>query len=866
MMESYQPASMMAVRRRQGGAASVAIAMLIMLILVAAVLTVQNMSGSSVVDSAKGEEQVAALFLAQSGLEKARSIVANDAAGTGLDSATTGPKLLGTGTLTVGGRTGSFAVKSATFSPSTCGISPPCDSVAIMVEGQIGTASRTLRTVMTSVLTDGVQACAKTFTLTMPVKALGTGSGKVGAFTHLTYRAAQDNTLCPDPGGSTANAVVDTCKIRPPLPDGVDCTLGTFSWELQGTGSNAFSDAGIAANVTAVTAEKYSVTTSLRKIGGGTVVPVNRLIAQTGALYYPKIPNEDVTFIGYYAKDTGSNRTAGANRSSLGVDRDWTCQQGSGTTANKMDLAANADLLVYGFSSTGADKLTAASLGIQPLRRSSQITNILVTDYSQMWHSYNKRYYPQTLAGTTVTGATNGANFTGTIGAQFSGTITGTSNPRTLTLTTNLNANALLTQGDTITDSTGNTVLGTLGMGSGIVSGSIYEITATTAGATASGGMRAYSKVLRVAAAASTGVLTQGDKITLSGGAAIPKTLGGTSYNTLGTKISGTWGAVGSTYNLTGDDQFVISSSLESAGTTITVPGAPNVAPADGTAIAVSSGTGVFGVATVTGSINNGTLTADSCTLMAGEMVFGTNVLGETLITSNAQTCIGGVNGTYTTTCPVNTDPASPNVTCPNQTVASGPMIVRAAIVSSGSASVARGIPSAPGYSISGTTLTVHSATSVTGSLSAGQAIAGSTTLAASNTRIMQQLSGTPGKDGTYEVCQLTDVAGVWTCGSPTTLTTDPLVAGSSAKFYMTSRTPSTRLSNNAVICGGVCAMMFNNTGGRLTESPNLVLTGGNASLDWSSGFACVANVDSASITTFGTIVANQSSWAEVVK
>lgn len=108
--------------RLQRGAASVAIAMLIIFILVAAVLGVQSISGTSAVDAVKNDEQVTALFLAESALERTTAIMTR-AAATELNSAACndmivgGPHNLGTGR--------SFTIDSATMYDSS-GTTAPC--------------------------------------------------------------------------------------------------------------------------------------------------------------------------------------------------------------------------------------------------------------------------------------------------------------------------------------------------------------------------------------------------------------------------------------------------------------------------------------------------------------------------------------------------------------------------------------------------------------------------------------------------------------------------------------------------------------------------------------------------------------------
>jgi hypothetical protein len=120
------------------------------------------------------------------------------------------------------------------------------------------------------------------------------------------------------------------------------------------------------------------------------------------------------------------------------------------------------------------------------------------------------------------------------------------------------------------------------------------------------------------------------------------------------------------------------------ATTTITLTGA-TTAPAVGTALAVASGTGQFLPDSVTGSISGTTLNvtvASGTHLSVGDALFGNGVKPNTTITAPGSG--SGGTGTYTIT--------------PSQTVASGTIMARAAVVSVASANsftVSR-LPSTP--------------------------------------------------------------------------------------------------------------------------------------------------------------------------
>ncbi len=145
--------------RRQSGAASIAIAVLLMFILVAAVTAVLNMSGSSVIDAAKNEEQVSALFLAESGVERGQSVLsaASDSTLPGACTAINATDIaLGRGTFKLTG----------TSSPTGCGGATPCTGCTITSTGTITTtgstttSSRTVVRVMSlSTPSGGAKGC-----------------------------------------------------------------------------------------------------------------------------------------------------------------------------------------------------------------------------------------------------------------------------------------------------------------------------------------------------------------------------------------------------------------------------------------------------------------------------------------------------------------------------------------------------------------------------------------------------------------------------------------------------------------------------------------------------------------------------------
>src|SRR5689334_10631471 len=101
---------------RQRGAMSVAIAVLVLLVMGSAVASLLVMSTSSTVDSAKQEEHTAALFLAESAIERAQGLVAAGTANGVFSSSTC--TVLGNTSFSLG--RGTAAYLSAAATPSAC--------------------------------------------------------------------------------------------------------------------------------------------------------------------------------------------------------------------------------------------------------------------------------------------------------------------------------------------------------------------------------------------------------------------------------------------------------------------------------------------------------------------------------------------------------------------------------------------------------------------------------------------------------------------------------------------------------------------------------------------------------------------------
>ncbi len=697
-----------------------------------------EITGSNSIDNSRQIGSTAALFLAESGVERAQAI-------------------LRTGTCT--GLNGtSLTLGEGTFSYTDAVVSVGMDDVSsclVTVAGTVRGTSRSIRINIGITTTQGVAGFGNTFALD-----LQTRQANSGAFTNLAYRAKAS--------GGGGNASVGNCDNT--VPGSIAASACTNLWSLVGTGAGNVSGAGVYADVPTI--GTYTIEYLLS---------AERHYSLTGILLNPT--GSGVVRVGSYAKKNDTTSTSGTSGN---VPTTWNCamptqSDGSGGTDSD-SRAAGANTLVYGFSSlvvSGTGQLNNVSFGptnltIPQLYMRQIVTLAGAADptlndkmlYSQIWATTNAAYYS-----TGATAATNGANFTGAVGGVVTGCIGNSTSCNGSTPTCNGNGTTLrvcvaptsgaLRKTDTISGNAITNLTTITGFGTG--TGGIGTYTVNTSQNSSNTTITAASKVLRVSAV--SGVLTNPAIITQG----IPNnpTL---SYTTLTiTGAAAGTGAIGD-YLLSESQQTLSGgaaiNTMQSAGdgTTITLSGTvTGGVPSVGTAIAVPLGNGVFDSAALTGSISGTTLTVSNCsngTPSVGDALFGRNVRADTRITgplSGGTACAG----TYPVACPI-----SPINTCPNQTAASNFIVARAAVLD----------------------------------------------------------------------------------------TPAPL-----ANSYKVSRIPTTRLSGNAQICGGVCAFFFGNAG----PQTNFNLFNVASGPDWASGFACMSGVDPTRIRVLGVNVSRLLNWSE---
>lgn len=658
----------------QRGAVSIGIIMLLMFILAAAVTGALNISGSSVMDAKTNEEQIAALFLAESGLERAQGILRTAAlAGTITDSTCTA---LRNQTANLG--RGTFTYLDARSTPATCGgLNPACTQCDLTVKGTIGTSSRSIQGQMSASRSDGVEGYGHQFSLSL--KTLQNNSF---AFTHLAYNP-QTNW-----GG---DAVSGYC-----VNNGAgSLTSCTESWKIAGTYYNNPASQGVFASV--ATMGIYTITEELKTTSNPSTY-TDRNYVEVGVTFGPL--SSTVTHVGSYANSTnnvciastaprtqpvtyyvgnGTNTQCATWEYQHGyLPSNWTCNPSNGTTANWSN-AGTSDTLMVGFggkpyySGSGAratNQLTGLSLNGQPLFR--QVTMVGTQGdnmYSQIWFAYNAGYYATAANATNLASV---ATITASMGASFSGHTTNSG--ARLVLDSTISASEMLSTGDLIKNSAGTTSYGTLGSlrsGTAGQTGAIYNVSNGTGSNVTTTAMKSFSTVLLLNSAPSSGTMALNDTITNAAGT--------TTYGTLSTKLSGTLNAAGSTYQLTGGTAQQISSAANNMratreSTTITLTGATTL-PTVGTALAVvpGTGTGQFLPDSFTGNISGTTLNVTAATgtnLSVGDALFGASLKANTRITARVSGT--GGTGSYTIT--------------PSQTVASSTMTARAAVVSVASA------------------------------------------------------------------------------------------------------------------------------------------------------------------------------------
>ena len=872
-------------RTRQRGIVAV-MAVIFLITAVVFVLTqTLNITGTTSIDNMQQRNSSAALFLAESGLQRGQAVLnssssISNAVCTGLGGLTSYP--IGAGSFTL----------SAESSPEECNsdLGPFCASCTIESTGTVNGSSRTVRRTI-SLTTQNGKGCNTS-------GGANCANPVMNLFNNFAFKSVALFNLAYDRQGQS---VVGTCTATGCAP----------MWFVRAKQTNA--DMGNAVTIDA--GAGYPIQASLTSTNYSFV----------GALF-PGSSAAGPTIVGSYWSQQQSGNCCTTSKGGLtgttnnGVDNNTDSLtltppvDASSTEQLAKSWCYGGDTMVYGFAGTGtstSDQLSAVTFnttptstsypGNIPLTRVARYPNATSTDvpsnhdiYSEIWYVRNPDYL------STTSNASSGGTATGSIGAKtannagsistFTGTgridngIAGTAGTTlTLTASASLSAGSVLSgtgvtsrtyivsgSGTTYTVSTpqnvpsttinsftfttGSGPTGTFSVGDTLTGTGVTSSPATTITSfgTGTGGAGTYgvsqsqtvsNKTITAASAilyatVSTNYLSVGDTITSGGSITSGTTI--TSFKTGNgtTSPSGIY-----SYNISTSQTANngVPIAITAAGKTIHLPTATGTPPSAGTIVKVRSGTGNFDAgATVTGSISGNTLTVtavSSGVLSPGDRIFGINGLIRPLSTithasgsNNCPTCTGtGGIGTYL-------------VSGAEQTVASATIYARRAVIACTNVSDCfQGTGT-----ISGTTLTISG--TPTGNLSVGDTLAG--TGLSAGTFITSS-----GGAGTYNIYPSQTVS------ASTAISAAP--NASLFKISGGSQTPLTPLSG-ASICGGICA--FFNVPSSNTSSTTFSITKSANTDYWSSGFMCLKGVDVTPPIQVFSSARTPAGWTEVLR
>ena len=922
------PSRRQAFPARQRGAASLLIAMLLVFILTAAVTAGLTMSGSSAMDAAINDEQIAALFLAESGLERAQaSLKTAAAAGTNTNTSCTGLK---NQSVTLG--RGSYAYSDALSTPALCGgANPACTRCDLTVRGSVGSSSRSIQAPMSANRSDGVEGYGHQFALN-----LSTTANNSFAFTHLAYNPKTNW------GG---DAVAGFCTNN----GSGSLTSCTESWKLAGTYYNNTASQGVFETVAATGI--YTINEELKtQLDAYT----DRNYVEVGVVFRPLGGTGTVTHIGSYTRSpndqcvasttfrtqpvtyyvgNGADTVCNTSEYQHGyLPPTWTCNPASGTSAN-WDRAGEADTLLVGFGGKAycnncgtvpSNRLTGLSLNGQPIFRQTEMTGTQGDKmYSQIWYAYNRGYYASTA------GASSGAILAGAF-ATVTGSITGN------TLTVTAVAGGQLRIGDTLS-STGSgtnvrnntgtcptlptaaacTIITKLGTGTGgagtyTVGGATQTVASRTVTAANNGGVGAavtgsIAGTTLTVTDVTRGQLRKGDTLSSTGSGTnvrnntgtCPTTPTATACTRITAFGTGTGGA--GTYTVSAATQTVASRTITALSNVLRVTA---VTPLGNTS------SGVLSDGDILTTMSNRTLSYTTTTITGGTAAtLGAGTTGDYLLSGAQQNIPNAIN-------PVIHQSSGKYITVFNAT-GTAPYAATALGVVDYTANLTG--------SISSTTLTVTAASGKL--LTPGDVIFGAN-VTQPNTTITAFGTGS-GQTGTYTISPsqtaasgtLTTVAPFLpdsvtgsisgttltvTAASGTNLSVGDAILGANVRETNTTITafgtgsggtgtytisPSqtaasgTLMARAAVVSGSVDSFTVSRRPGTRLSSAQLCgglcpilmsdkvrtagqidLTGINNYDDWSAGFTCLSGVDPTSIENMGVVMTKRSGWSEAVQ
>lgn len=424
-------------RTRQRGAAGIIIAMLLTFLMAAAVLGMLSISGSSVMDAGNNEQQISALFLAESGLERGQATVAaapsiTNAVCTGVGAG--GPFALGSGTFTLIGTSYAFGSVPPNNPNTPCDNSggTPCGNCVLTATGILGANTRTVSRTLSLTTVNGASCNAST---AVPDCTNATASPPT---TPPTWQLTLKNTFA-----NNAIALFDLAFLRQGNPTGAACTSAgcALMWNVNANnGSNSVGGMGNAVTISAGATQSIYQTLSLSKN-----------LAEVGALF-PGSGAGGPSIVGAtaYWDDTnpngGGTKTVGRAADSNGQTNNGTANTvttcsapGSNSAQSCNSWCLAGDTLVFGFAAHSSSGLSDTLSGVTFNTAGAQANNIALSRiakfpnttiagappdvYSEVWYAHNPNLSSPASPSAQYASSYKGIG-SATIGASFTGRVT----------------------------------------------------------------------------------------------------------------------------------------------------------------------------------------------------------------------------------------------------------------------------------------------------------------------------------------------------------------------------------------------------------------------------------------------------------
>ncbi len=544
-----------------------------------------NIIGSNSIDNSRQLESTQAFFLAESGLERARGIMASSAASGALtDRVCTGittDGLCGTGSFSLDtGR--SFCYHLAESRQNTCtgtgtGL---CTTCTVRITGTAGSASRTLNLKINLTSDNGVTGFGTKVTMTLK-NTLGVPAT---AIFNLAWRRN---------GGTAGQTVTDGSASASICPGGI-CGL---QWNVESSGGGETSAGSMGVSVGNIATGSTTTVTQ--------TISANRNYAEVGA-WFPGFAGPPIitpTFIGSYWRDNSqgsgletvnnaaSNPSYGETNSGVATPS-GTCTTPTNSTNTRQSCTSwcnGADTLVFGVSArsaTVANEITDVRFNTDgspsqnfALARVAHFPNTDGTTpnatgdiYSEIWKAYNPNYLSANPANSA--GATSYPTAVkGTIGATItlSSNISNTSS--TMVVASLADLNSRICSGDIITGSDNFVPGTTISSPSGCNGATTYTLSAPVKGII-------KANIVNPIASSATFIVQGQTGANLANG----------STNTTGVNIAS--GPVSGSYTLTAR-AFQPTTTIITQGSHVAIITVPSggTAPTAGTIVAVYSGT-----------------------------------------------------------------------------------------------------------------------------------------------------------------------------------------------------------------------------------------------------------------------------------